>query len=378
MLIASRGLSRRAALTGAASVVATAATLPCQLQAREPLRAADTLGSLGAAKGLLVGASFAMHETEKPYGARYRELYLREMRSLTTELELKMPTVRPSRDIIEFAPADQSFDFASKHGLPVRGHTLVWNDNVPQWIKSLSTLDAGYHMDAHIETVLERFRGRAYAWDVVNEPIAPWDRLPGNLRAGPYLAAYGEDYIARSFRLARHFDPAAKLVLNEAFTETADDLGQAFRASFLNLVRRLKDRGAPIDAIGLQCHLKSGKPYDFPRFCAFVEQLAVLDFDIHITELDVDDSAYPRDLTARDLRVAALYRDFLTAVLPIPAVKVLTFWQLADHTSWLYYSDVEKRPSAERRPRPLPFDQNFIRKPAWSAIADALRAMPPR
>ncbi|PPC79474.1 MAG: glycoside hydrolase, partial [Hyphomicrobium sp.] len=66
------------------------------------------------------------------------------------------------------------------------------------------------------------------------------------------------------------------------------------------------------------------------------------------------------------------------AVLPIPAVKVLTFWQLADHTSWLYYSDVEKRPSAERRPRPLPFDQYFSRKPAWFAIADSLRAMPPR
>jgi len=378
MLIASQGLSRRAALTGAASIVATAATLPCQLQAREPGSAANTLGSLGAAKGLLVGASFAMHETERPYGARYRELYIREMRSLTTELELKMPTVRPSRDIIEFEPADQFFDFAGKHGLPVRGHTLVWNDNVPQWIKSLNTLDAGYHMDAHIETVLERFRGRAFAWDVVNEPIAPWDRLPGNLRAGPYLAAYGEDYIARSFRLARQFDPAAKLVLNEAFTETADDLGQAFRASFLNLVRRLKDQGAPIDAIGLQCHLKSGKPYDFPRFCAFVEQLAALDFDIHITELDVDDSAYPRNLSARDLRVAALYRDFLTAVLAIPAVKVLTFWQLADHTSWLYYGDTEKRPRAVSRPRPLPFDQHFSRKPAWFAIADSLSAMPPR
>lgn len=371
-------MSRRAALAGAASALAATVAPLAPLFARDPAVATETLGSLGASKGLLVGASFAMHETDSPYGARYRELYIREMRSLTTELELKMPTLRPSPGVIQFEPADRLFDFAATHKFLVRGHTLVWNDNVPPWIKALKPRDAGYHMDAHIETVLERYRGRGFAWDVVNEPIAPWDRLPGNLRAGPYLAAYGEDYIARSFRLARGFDPTAKLVLNEAFTETADERGETFRTSFLALVKRLRNQSAPIDAIGLQCHLRSDKPYDFPRFRAFVEELAALGFDIHITELDVEDSAFPRDIPTRDGRVAALYRDFLAAILPIPALKVLTFWQLADHTSWLFYGDVEKRRTATSRPRPLPFDQNFARKPAWFAIADALRAMPPR
>lgn len=367
--------SRRAVVAGALSAAATAGLSRTAPAAPRPTA---TLGSLAADKGLVLGASFAIHETEAPYGARYAGLYAREVRSITSELELKLSGLRPTPAVSDYGPADRLFDFARRHGLAVRGHTLIWNDDVPAWIKTLSPREAGYLMDAHIETVLERYRGRASAWDVVNEPIAPWDKQPGNLRAGPFLSAYGEDYIAKSFRRARAAEPAAKLVLNEAFTETADERGATFRTSLLALLRRLRNEAAPIDAIGLQCHLSSRYVYDFPRFAAFVEEIAALGYDIHVTELDVDDAAFPQAADQRDARVAALYRDFLASVLPIKAVTSLTLWQLADHTSWLHYKDVEKSPGATRRPRPLPFDESFNRKPAWSAIADALRAMPPR
>lgn len=368
-------------MAGTAAVLA-ASGWPRAAAARPPGSDAGsvpaTLGSLAAAKGLLLGASFAVHETDQPHGPRYAQLYARETRSITTELELKLSTLRPNADVIEFAPADRLFAFAAIHGLSVRGHTLVWNDDVPQWIKSLSPREAGYLMEAHIETVLDRYRGRAFAWDVVNEPIAPWDGRPGNLRAGPFLSAFGESYIARSFRLARQFAPDAKLVLNEAFTETADARGETYRSSLLALLRRLKEQDVPIDAVGLQCHLLSGAAYDFPRFAGFLEDLAGLGYDIHLTELDVDDRAFPADPARRDALVADLYRSFLRAVLPVKAVKVLCFWQLADHTSWLHYRAAQQNPGSTRRPRALPFDASFQRKTAWTAVADSLRAMPPR
>ena len=371
-------LTRRAALqsglAAAATAVASAAALGAGLRAGHT----ETLGGLAADKGLVFGASFAVHEAEKPDGARYAGLYAREVRSITSELELKLSSLRPTPAEISFEPADRLFDFAARTGLAVRGHTLVWNDDVPPWIKSLSPKEAGYLMDAHIETVLARYRGRAIAWDVVNEPIAPWDHRPDHLRAGPFLAAYGEDYIARSFHRARAIDPSATLVLNEAFTETADERGDIYRRSLLALLRRLKDKAAPIDAVGLQCHLSSHKGYDFPRFAAFVAEVAALGFDIHLTELDVDDSAFPPAIPARDAAVAALYRDFLGAVLPVTAIKSLTLWQLADHTSWLHYAYAAKQSAGIATPRPLPFDAAFARKPAWAAIAAALKAMPPR
>jgi endo-1,4-beta-xylanase len=367
---------RRSVLCGALSF---AAALPLGIPASSAASpSGDTLASLAAAKGLHLGGSFAVHETDAPHGAAYAALYAREVQGLTSELELKLSVIRAAADTEDFWPADRLFAFAESRGMGVRGHTLVWNDDVPAWIKALSAREAGALMDRHIERVLQRYRGRAWAWDVVNEPIAPWDKRPGNLRDGPFLAAFGESYIARSFAIARRLEPTARLVLNEAFTETADARGATYRDSLLALVRRLKDQGAPIDAIGLQCHLSSRYRYDFPRFAAFVADLASLGLDIHLTELDVDDSAFPRPTKARDARVAALYRDFLAAVLPIRAVTSLTLWQLADHTSWLGYRDAEQRPAAADRPRPLPFDHRFERKPAWTAIADALRAMPPR
>ncbi len=337
-----------------------------------------SLGALAAAKGLLFGASFSTAELDTAYGADYAKIYQRDARVLTSELELKLGILRPSADTIDFAPADRLFDFAAKSKLAVRGHTLIWNDGNPDWIKRLGPGEAEHLLEAHIETVMDRYRGRVVQWDVVNEPIGPWDKLPGNLRGGVFYAALGEDYIARSFKVARTVEPTARLFLNEAQTESDDENGQTFRDSFLALIKRLKEQDTPIDGIGLQCHIDSKRPYDFSRFAAFAEEIAALGYEIAITELDVNDRALPTDVKRRDAATADLYAKFLAAVLPITAVKTLTLWQMADHTSWLYYDDVRERPGSNRRPRPLVYDDKFRRKPAWDAVASAFEKMPAR
>jgi endo-1,4-beta-xylanase len=360
-------LSRRALL--AAGIGSLAA--PAAGGAIEP-----TLGALAGDKGLLFGASFAVHELDAPYGAAYADLYKRECRILTSELELKMGTLRPSADALDFAPADRLLAFAKANGQAVRGHTLIWNDALPDWFRRLGPGETEHLLDAHIQTVMERYRGRIKHWDVVNEPIGPWDKLPGNLRTGVFLDALGEGYIARSFREARRADPAATLVLNEAQTEPADESGEVFRQSLLALVKRLLAEGAPIDAIGLQSHIDTRRPYDFPRFAAFVAELAALGLEIHITELDVNDAGLTGPVRERDRKVAANYRAFLGSVLQVKAVTTVVTWQLADHTSWL--NSVLKSKSKSRPPRPLPYDQAFRRKAAWEAIATAFRDAPAR
>lgn len=356
-------------LTGAASAIPVSASRA---------DASPSLAALARAKGLELGASFAVHELDSPYGARYAEAYARDCAAITSELEFKMDALRPRADTIDFAGADRLVAFAEQHKLRVRGHTLIWNDFLPEWVHRLSPGEVEHLLEAHIETVIERYRGRVAIWDVVNEPIGPWDRLPGNLRKGPFLTALGEGYIARAFRTARRMDPGATLVLNEAQTETADENGQTFRDSLLALLKRLKAEAVPIDAVGLQSHLWSDKPYDMARFTGFLDDIAALGYAIHITELDVNDRAYPLTVSRRDRKVADLYTRFLTPVLAHKAVTSLTFWQLSDRTSWLWYAAGQTSPRATRRPRPLPLDESFSRKPAWHAVADALRAMPPR
>lgn len=363
--------TRRSVLVGSAAAIAAAA-LPARAQS------ITSLGAKAAAKGLTFGASFSVAELDQSYGPAYGAMYAREARVLTSELEFKMGVLRPTADAIDFAPADRLMAFADTHRLGLRGHTLIWNDYLPDWIHALGPREAEDLLEAHIVTVLERYKDRVGSWDVVNEPIGPWDRLPGNLRKGPFLTALGEDYIARSFEIARRTAPGLELVLNEAQTESDDENGATFRSSLFGLVQRLQDKGAPIDAIGLQCHIDSARPYDFAKFAAWVQSLADLGFRILLTELDVNDRALPGDAAERDAAVAKIYRGFLSEVLQVKAVSTLTLWQMADHTSWLYYDAVQKTPRALRRPRPLIYDSGFRRKRAWDAVAEALDAMPAR
>lgn len=368
---------RRLLCGGAALGLSSLAASPGRgLAATGP--AEESLGALAAAKGLRFGASFATHELDAPYGPAYSELYAREARMITSELELKLFTLRPDALTLDFAPADRLLAYAQESDLALHGHTLVWNDGLPDWMKRLSPGEIRHLLDAHLMSVLERYRDGIPTWDVVNEPIAPWDRLPGNLRGGAFYEAMGEDYIAQSFRLAREYAPRCKLILNEAQTESDDENGRVFRESFLALVKRLTSEGVPIDGIGLECHLDTKRPYDFPRFAAYIEELATLVPDIAISEFDVNDRSLPDDIAQRDVAVADIYRRFLGAVLAVKAVRRLTLWQLADHTSWMYYDDARENPASGRRPRPLPFDDRFQPKRARAAIAEALAAMPAR
>lgn len=262
--------------------------------------------------------------------------------------------------------------------MSVRGHTLIWNDDLPAWIKGLGPGEVEHLLESHITTVLERYRGKVEYWDVVNEPIAPWDKKPDNLRDGPFYSALGESYIARAFKLAREFAPTGKLVLNEAQTETDDANGEVFRTSLLALVKRLKQQGVSIDAIGLQAHLKTAAPYDFSKFTDFVRSLADLGYEIHITELDVNDTGAAGPISARDAIVADLYERFLTAVLQVPAVKVVQTWQIADGTSWMRDPLASSRMGIRAKARPLLYDEAFRKKPSWEAVARAFAAAPSR
>lgn len=370
-----RGPSRRDVLAGLSGAVATAGLAPPLARAAPP---ENSLAAIAAEKGILFGASFAVHELQGSNGKDYAEMYVRDARVLTSELEFKLSTLRATPDKIDFYDADRLVDFAETHGMRVRAHTLIWNDALPDWIKALSDADARDLLDAHIETVTTRFGDRIAIWDVVNEPIGPWDRNPGNLRGGPFYRALGEGYIKRAFDVARRFAPNGTLVLNEAQTETNDANGATFRDSLIALLKRLKAEGAPIDAIGIQSHIQAAKPYDFPAYADYLAEIANLGYAIHLTELDVNDTGIDGGVAERDAKVADLYQRYLGAVLQLKAVKVVELWQLSDGTSWMQDRSSIGRIEMRADPRPLIYDAAFKKKPAWDAVARALSDAPSR
>ncbi|MBV8565973.1 MAG: endo-1,4-beta-xylanase [Methylobacteriaceae bacterium] len=358
-------LSRRDALVLAAAGVASAAVgggAP-HASARE-----EGLAAIAQRRGILFGASVG-HEVADDAG--YARLYVEEAQIVTTDTALKFDYLRPSEARFDFSGADAIMAFAAQRRLLVRGHNLAWNDNAPDWLKRLSAREVERVFDTHIDAVVSRYAGRLHSWDVVNEPFWPGHGKPGGYRDGPWFAAMGPDYVKRAFRRAGAIDKTARLCVNEAHCEIDNDWGRGIRPRLLRLVDELRDAGLPLHAVGLEGHLQPQWRYDDDLFLSFLAELAARDVDLYITELDVNDEAFPAETAARDAAVAARYETFLTRVLQQPRVRVVITWQLSDRYTW-YRSIARSGEDATRLPRPLPFDDALQRKPAWGAIARAL------
>jgi endo-1,4-beta-xylanase len=330
----------------------------------------ETLGAAAARAGLTFGTSIAADTLATPPQAA---LYHRHARILTVDWALTFGHLRPEADQFQTGDAEAILAFANPDDTPVHGHALAWNESRPDWLMKLSTAEKRKALDRHVDETVAHFAGRLPSWNVVNEPFWPGHGLAGDFRDGPWLQAFGPGYVTRAFKRAQAADPKARLVLNEAMAEAWTEDGGRVRSGLLRLVDTLQDAGVRLDAIGLQGHLQPGKPYDDAGFADFLHQLGERKIDLMITELDVDDSAFPDDVSARDAAVAARYRDFLTAVLGVPAVTTVITWQLADPASWYVHMAEQRDPGAARRPRPLPFDTAFEPKPAYAAMLDAFR-----
>ena len=292
---------------------------------------------------------------------------------VTTDLAMKFDHLRPRQDVFDFSAADAIMDFAEKSKVMVRGHTLAWNENAPRWLKGMNGAEITRVFDEHIEKVVTRYAGRIQSWDVVNEPFWPDHQKPFGFRNGPWLEAMGPSYIKRAFTRAYAIDKSAKLCINEAHCEIQNDWGKGIRPRLLSLVDAMLDQGLPLHAVGLQAHLQPQMDFDDDVFQSYVAELATRKVDIYITEMDVNDESFPANVVNRDLKVAERYQEFLKRVFTIPAVKMLVTWQLADKYNGYRNAALAKNPKATRLPRPLLFDDNLARKPAWDAVAQVLQ-----
>jgi GH35 family endo-1,4-beta-xylanase len=193
-----------------------------------------------------------------------------------------------------------------------------------------------------------------------------------NLRKTVFLDQIGPDYLDLAYHAARTADPGACLVVNEyGLVYDTPDQDQK-RAAVLRLLERMRRAGTPVDALGVQGHLDvGGDPFSPAKFRRFLAEVAALELDIQITELDVTDEHATAAIAARDRLVANAYARFLDAALDEPSVSVVVTWGLSDRHSWIVRHECNSQAwRKDRLPsRPLPFDPKLARKPAWNALA---------
>ena len=319
-------------------------------------------------RGLLFGSAADRNVLEAdPF---YGKVLAAECSMVTPENSMKWERLRPSPEGFDFENADWLMTFADRHGLAVHGHTLVWHLQNPPWLEDhLSKDNAEAVLVDHIREVAGRYAGRVRAWDVVNEAIDPEAGRGDGLAPSPWLDHLGPDYIELAYRAAAEADPKAMLVYNDYGIEYEGAWYQDRRDHILDMLTGLVMKDVPIHALGIQSHLAGHKPPDFARFARFVSDVSDLGLDLMITELDVSDDQLPANVEARDCRVAAVYQSYLDMMLEQPRLISLAAWGLSDRYSWLN----EFRPRKDDQPvRPLPFDADLRRKPAWQAMAKAL------
>ncbi len=340
--------------------------------------------------GMLIGAAVRPAQLSE---AAYASTLAREFNMVEPEDALKWEVVHPGPQSFDFSQADQIVDFAIRHDMKVRGHTLVWHRQNPKWLTDgkYTSGELAEILEKHIKTVVGHYRGKIFAWDVVNEAF---DELrPGTLRStiwrdqpGIAIASSSElraasnparsklaarssrqdySYIEQCFRWAQDADPQALLFYTAADAEEMNPKSDAIYA----MVRDFRQRGVPIDGVGLQMHI-ANLHADVASISANIGRFAALGVQVHITEMDV---ALPVDASGNarveDLeRQADIYSEIANACLSHPGCTAIQAWGFTDKYSWIGSHSKHTQGAA------LPFDRDYRVKPAYGALRNALEA----
>lgn len=300
-----------------------------------------------------------------------RQLIISNFASITPKTALQPLMIQPREHVFKWAKADSVVDFATANHLKVRGHCLIYYRHMPKWffkeggqLVSKSTLLQ--RMKDHITAEVSRYKGRVYAWDVVNEAMAN-----GNNQFWPIDTLYqviGSDYVAKAFQFAREADPKAKLFYNDQFDDATK------RDKIYNFLKTLKKAGVPIDGIGMETHIGiEGISASF--LDESINMFHALGLEVQITELDV--SIYRRknrklfievneDFTPDiELRQRAIYKTvFSTCLKNKDKVSGITLWGYADT------DDLSIIKVYGKKNYPLLFDRNLQPKKVLTDIID--------
>jgi GH35 family endo-1,4-beta-xylanase len=314
-------------------------------------------------------------------------LLVSQFSSVTPANFLKSSRIHREEDKFVFTEVDRFVAFAKSNGLDVVGHCLISarDDQTPKWWQDVGGVPASKEkllgsMKAYIDTVVKRYAKDVAIWDVVNEALD--DGQQGYLRDSIWTRTSGEEFIVKAFQYTHENDPDALLVYNDYNCEWNEK-----RDKTIKLLKSLLQKGAPVDALGMQCHFELDE-IQFDNLELLFSELRKLGLKVVISELDID--VVPRSRWWAD---GGKYRDEISKIDPYKngcppeilarqadqyaqlfrlfkqnedIVESVSFWNLHDGESWLNAFPWN------RVNHPLLFDRNRKPKPAFHAVIDAM------
>lgn len=369
-----KSIAVRAAAVVASGLLVAGAALPASAVKPDGLRA-------DAPKDLKIGAAvwgakeLVGYDPKSP--TEFQRVLASEYSSLTPENDMKWDSIHPAPGVYNFSGGDLVVSFAKANHQVVRGHTLLWHSQNPQWVtdasKTWTCTEARLVLKDHIDTVVGHYKGQIQQWDVANEIFQDtWDQGGVRLRTdkNPFLKACSQDPVALigdAFRWAHAADPGAVLFLNDYNVEGINAKTNAYYA----LAKELLADGVPLQGFGLQAHLSLAYGFD-DSLQANMQRFADLGLEISLTEVDVrvplgEDGEPSQQQVAEQ---ADRYQRLLGACLAVEQCQSFTIWGVDDSRSWV--PDVFAGEGYA-----LPMTGDFARKPAYQVMRQLLHDATP-
>ncbi|WP_437815243.1 endo-1,4-beta-xylanase [Sorangium sp. So ce1078] len=334
--------------------------------ARVPAASASTLREAGekANPPILIGAAISGGGLND---ANYKRVAAAEHNYVTAENEMKWDSLEPNAGQFSWGAADNIVNWARDNNMKVKGHTLVWHNQLPGWANSLSGAAAVEQaIRRHIVEVMKHFKDRIDTWDVVNEAVlTDSDTGVGNPRMRPsvFFNALGERYLDLAFEIAREQDPSAKLYYNDYSIDALND-----KADFVyEMVKGMVERGVPIDGVGFQMHI--GPPNNKAGgadVAANLKRFSDLGLDVLISEMDINRCG--GQISAEEQ--LTFYHDIVEACFVLPRCVGITFWGINDGRSWL--NSWSGALCNGQSSQSLLFNDQYQKKETYNRVMDAL------
>lgn len=179
---------------------------------------AGPLKALAEQRGIRFGAMY-QYELRSDI---YDKIFEGEMDAMTAgTFMLDGGVSHKSRTEFDFSEMDEKVNWGLLRNMEVHGHTLVWFDDIADWVKASPLLDVESIMNERIDAFVKRYAGKIKVWDVVNEAVNDGgsdldDGAVGTLRVRhKWAEAMGTDYIRKAFVRAHAADPNAVLRYND-------------------------------------------------------------------------------------------------------------------------------------------------------------------
>jgi endo-1,4-beta-xylanase len=299
----------------------------------------------------------------------YHKILKGQFNMIVAGNEMKPDATEPQRNVFSFTKGDILVEYAETYDMAVRGHCLLWHQQLPAWINAGLTdgVDNGLYsrdtllsiLENHITTLVTHWKGKVREWDVVNEVFEG----DGSLRESIWKQVIGDDYIDSAFVWAHRADPDALLFILEYGAEAINSKSDGLYAKCQELI----GKGIPIHGVGMQCHFTKGD-INFFSVEQYMKRLTNLGLLVSITELDIRIPVEEFSTGSALQAQAEEYGQLMSLFLDCESCPSFVVWAFSDADSWIPAHTNGTHGQA------CIYNAKYEPKPAYYAILDTLKA----